>query len=435
MHDAQVLLRAGDQARAQLARRRFVLDLDGLGNLVGRRKDLSNELDKLRAESKRLAKTGPREPDADHTVTRDRARQIKQRAQELEAEHKAVDAAVTDFLLDVPNLPADRAPDGISEADAVELRRFGEPVVPDFEVRHHADFGEQTGLIDFTRAAKLAGSRFSVTSDALAILQRALAAFLLDLHTVEHGYREYTVPSLVTRQTMTGTGQLPKFAGDLFRTEVGDRELYLIPTAEVPLTNLYAGETVPTADLPLALVAHTNCFRSEAGSYGRDTRGIFRVHEFGKVELVRICSAEDSSAQLELLVSHAERCLQELELSYRVVSLAAGDLGFSAQLTYDIEVWLPSQQRYREISSCSDCGQFQGRRAKIRTRSADGGKDFAATLNGSGLPLGRTLIAILEQHQQHDGSIRIPGALIPYTGFDRIFTDGTTPSRTRRTTH
>jgi seryl-tRNA synthetase len=434
MHDVQALLRAGDQACAQLARRRFVLDLDVLGDLVGRRRDLSNVLDKLRAESKRLAKTGPREPDADHAEARELARQLKQRVRELEADYRAADGAITDFLLGVPNLPADRAPDGTSDADAIELRRFGEPVVPDFDVRCHADFGEQTGLIDFTRAAKLSGSRFSVTSDALAVLQRALAAFLLDLHTVEHGYREYTVPSLVTRQTMTGTGQLPKFADDLFRTEVGDRELFLIPTAEVPLTNLYAGETVAAAQLPLALTAHTNCFRSEAGSYGRDTRGIFRVHEFGKVELVRICEVEDSAAQLELLVTHAERCLQELELAYRVVSLAAGDLGFSAQVTYDIEVWLPSQQRYREISSCSDCGQFQARRAKIKIRAADGSKDYAATLNGSGLPLGRTMIAILEQHQQRDGSIRIPAALIPYTGFDRISVDGTTPSRTRRGT-
>lgn len=434
MHDAQVLLRTADQVRRQLSRRRFELDLDLLAELVGRRKDHGIELDTLRAEAKRLARSAGRGPDQAGSGTREQARRLKQRIQELEADYQAAEQAVQKFLLALPNLPSEEAPDGSTESDAIELRRFGQPRVADFPVRHHADFGEQSGLIDFTRAAKLSGSRFSVTSGALAVLQRSLAAFLLDLHTTEHGYREYTVPTLVTRQSMTGTGQLPKFEEDLFRTEVGDRELFLIPTAEVPLVNLYSGETLAVSELPLAITAYTPCFRSEAGSYGRDTRGLFRLHEFGKVELVRICEAADSAAELELLVGHAERCLQQLGLAYRVVSLAAGDLGFSARLTYDIEVWLPSQQRYREISSCSDCGQFQARRARIKSRSADNSKDYVATLNGSGLPIGRTMIAILEQHQQADGSVQIPAALVPYTGFDRILADGTAQYRNKPST-
>jgi len=425
VHDPQALLRAGDAARHALARRRFDLDLDQLGELVGRRKDLGTELDKLRAEANRLAKDGDRGPVADGVSdAHERARQLKRALQKLEGRHKAAESAVTDFVLAVPNLPAAQVPDGVSEDDAVELRRFGNPLVPDFEVRHHADLGEQTGQLDLRRAAKLSGSRFSVTSGPMAVLQRALASFFLDLHTEVHGYREHTVPTLVTRETMTGTGQLPKFEEDLFRTVVGERELFLIPTAEVPLVNLYAGETLTAAQLPLAMTAHTQCFRSEAGSYGRDTRGIFRLHEFGKVEMVRLCRAEDAAVELDRLVGHAEDCLRRLGLAYRVVSLPAGDLGFSAEVTHDIEVWLPSQQRYREISSCSNCGQFQGRRARIRVKDQDGSKAFAATLNGSGLPIGRTLIALLEQHQEADGGVRIPAALVAYTGFERIAPDG-----------
>jgi seryl-tRNA synthetase len=234
------------------------------------------------------------------------------------------------------------------------------------------------------------------------------------------------VPTLVTRDTMTGTGQLPKFEEDLFRTQVGDREMFLIPTAEVPLTNLYAGETLVAKQLPLALTAHTQCFRAEAGSYGRDTRGILRLHEFSKVELVRICAAEDSTAELAKLVGHAEESLRRLGLAYRVVELAAGDLGFSARTTYDLEVWLPSQQRYREVSSCSDCGTFQARRANIKVRDGAGQKSYAATLNGSGLPIGRTLLAILEQYQCADGGVSVPAALVPYTGFARIRPGGAT---------
>jgi seryl-tRNA synthetase len=256
-----------------------------------------------------------------------------------------------------------------------------------------------------------------------ALLERALATFFLAMHTGRHGYEEVSVPFLVNRQTMTGTGQLPKFEEDLFRTSVADRELFLVPTAEVPLTNLHADEILPAEQLPLAYTAWTPCFRSEAGSYGRDTRGILRLHQFSKVELVRICRSEDSRAELDAMLGHAEACLKELDLAYRVVALAAGDLGFSAMFTYDIEVWMPSQGTYREISSCSDTGTFQARRAAIRTKTKDGKRGLAATLNGSGLPIGRTVAALLEQHQQQDGSVRIPEALVPYTGFNRITAD------------
>jgi len=273
------------------------------------------------------------------------------------------------------------------------------------------------GILDLTRATKLAGPRFAVLRGKGAKLERALARYFLDL-AEEHGYTEFSVPTLVNRETMTGTGQLPKFESDLFKTGIADRELFLIPTAEVPLTNLHARETLAVDDLPLAYTAHTPCFRSEAGSYGRDTRGLIRMHEFSKVELVRIVEAARSRDELELLVTHAEAVLQGLGLAYRVVKLAAGDLGFSSHLTYDLEVWLPGQQKYREIASASDFATFQARRAGIRTRAADGSRGFAATLNSSALPIGRTLVAILEQGQQADGSVRIPEVLVPYAGFD-----------------
>ena len=300
------------------------------------------------------------------------------------------------------------------------MRSWGEPHSFDFPALDHVDLGERLGILDLARATKLAGPRFAVLRGRGAALERAIARYLLDLHTGAHGYTEFSVPTLVTRATMTGTGQLPKFEQDLFKTGVADRELFLIPTAEVPLTSLHAQETLALEDLPLAYTAHTPCFRSEAGSYGRDTRGLIRMHEFSKVELVRIVDPDRSRAELEIMVSHAEAALQGLGLAYRVITLAAGDASFSSTYTYDIEVWLPAQQRYREISSLSDCSTFQARRASIRTKAKDGRRGFAATLNGSGLPIGRTLVAILEQGQQPDGSVRIPAALVPYTGFDAL---------------
>lgn len=430
MHDARTLLDLGEEAVRRLGRRGYPLDLTVIEDLYARRNSSIQSADELRSESKKVAaevgkaaKSG-----GDVTALKERAREVKDQVRAIEADQEKIDAELRDLLLTIPNMPADDAPDGDSEAFAVEVRKHGTPPSFSFEPRDHVDLGEALGIFDFTRAAKLSGSRFSVSRGVGAVLERALANFFLTLHTARHGYTEFSLPHLVTRQTMTGTGQLPKFEEDLFKTGVADRELFLIPTAEVPLTNLHADEILPAEDLPYAYTAWTPCFRSEAGSYGRDTRGILRLHQFSKVELVRICRAEDSRDELEKMLSHAEACLKELGLAYRVVKLAAGDLGFSATFTYDIEVWIPSQGTYREISSCSDCGTFQARRAAIRTKAKDGKRGSAATLNGSGLPIGRTLAALLEQHQQQDGSVTIPEALVPFTGFRTIAADGTPAS-------
>lgn len=427
MHDARVLLDLGDEAVRRLARRGYRLDLASLADLLSSRNRSIQAADTLRGESKRVAADVQRVArDGGDTGDLKRwARDLKERIRSAEEDADRVDADLREVLLGIPNLPLDTVPDGDGEDDAVEIRRHGSPPEFDFAPRDHVDIGEATGILDLARATKLAGPRFAVTRGVGAALERALATLFLDLHTTRHGYVEYSVPNLVTRETMTGTGQLPKFEADLFKTGVGSRDLYLIPTAEVPLTNLHAGEILDPAALPLAYTAHTPCFRSEAGSYGKDTRGILRLHQFAKVEMVRLCAAEDSAAELETMVGHAEACLRELDLAYRVVMLAAGDTGFSAQVTYDLEVWLPSQGRYREISSCSDCGTFQARRANIRTRTPDGRRTHVATLNGSGLPIGRTLAAVLEQCQQRDGSVVLPEALVRYLGYRRIAADGT----------
>jgi seryl-tRNA synthetase len=418
MHDPRVLLDPAADAPRRLARRGFHLDVAFLEKLLSRRNAAIGRGDEARGESKRVATAvkGAEPDERDTLVTR--ARELKAVVAAAEEEHRELDGELQEYLLGVPNLPDDELPDGATDDDAELVRSWGEPDEPAFTPLDHVDLGERLGILDLPRATKLSGPRFAVLRGQGAALERAVARFFLDLHTGRHGYTEYSLPALVTRATMTGTGQLPKFEQDLFRTEVADRELFLVPTAEVPLTNLHAKETLAEEDLPLAYTAHTPCFRSEAGSYGRDTRGLIRLHEFAKVELVRVCAPDRSRDELEIMLGHAETCLRELGLAYRVVKLAAGDLGFSAQFTYDVEVWLPSQARYREISSVSDCGTFQARRAGIRTRSKDGRRGFAATLNGSGLPIGRTVVAILEQGQQADGSVRIPEALVPYTGFD-----------------
>ncbi|MBV9315280.1 MAG: serine--tRNA ligase [Pseudonocardia sp.] len=426
MHAPRALIELGDDAVRRLARRGYKLDLGALEDLLSRRNKCVQRVNALRAESKQVAADvqAAARSGGDIEPLKERARNLKEQIRLAEEESDQVSGDMHDFLLGVPNLPLDSIPDGDSENFAVEIRRHGNPPAFPFEPKDHVDLGEAMGILDLARATKLAGPRFSVARGTGAVLERALAAFFLDLHTKRHGYMEYSVPFLVNRETMTGTGQLPKFEEDLFKTGVGSRELFLIPTAEVPLTNLHADEIIDPAGLPLAFTAHTPCFRSEAGSYGRDTRGILRLHQFSKVEMVRICRAEDSVAELEKMVGHAEACLRELGLAYRVVMLAAGDIGFSAQITYDIEVWLPSQQRYREISSCSDCGTFQARRANIRTRGTGGERVFVATLNGSGLPIGRTVAALLEQYQQQDGSVVMPEMLVPYLGFRRISADG-----------
>ncbi|MDT7653577.1 MAG: seryl-tRNA synthetase [Pseudonocardiales bacterium] len=424
MHDPRVLLDPATDAVRKLARRGFTLDVASLEKLLAGRNSAIQRGDEARAESKRVAtavKGAGREGDPqERDALVARARELKGIVAAAEEEHRELEAELQDFLLSVPNLPSDDLPDGASDEDAVQVRAWGEPRQLDFPPLDHVDLGEKLGILDLPRATKLAGPRFAVLRGKGAALERAIARYLLDLHTERHGYLEWSVPTLVNRATMTGTGQLPKFEQDLFKTGVADRELYLIPTAEVPLTNLHAKETLAVEDLPLAYTAHTPCFRSEAGSYGRDTRGLIRLHEFSKVELVRVVEAEHSRDELEVLLSHAEAAMQGLGLAYRVVKLAAGDIGFSAEFTYDIEVWLPGQQKYREISSVSNFGTFQARRAGIRTKAKDGRRGFAATLNGSGLPVGRTLVAILEQGQQADGSVRIPEALVQYTGFAEL---------------
>ncbi|GIH19859.1 serine--tRNA ligase [Rugosimonospora africana] len=426
MHDPRALLDLGADAVRRLARRGYTLDLSTLEDLVSRRSTTIQRANELRAESKRVAQevqvTARRGGDVDGL--KERARQIKDEIRGAESEQDRIDAGLRPLLLEVPNLPLDTVPDGDSEEFAVEVRRHGDTPAFSFEPKDHVDLGESLGIFDFARATKLSGPRFAAARGAGARLERGLAAFFLDLHTTRHDYTECSVPYLVTRETMTGTGQLPKFEEDLFKTGTGTRDLYLIPTAEVPLTNLHATEILDADTLPLAYTAHTPCFRSEAGSYGKDTRGLIRVHQFAKVEMVRICHPDQSRAELEKMVGHAETCLTELGLPYRVVTLAAGDLSFSAQVTYDIEVWLPGQGRYREVSSCSDCGTFQARRAGIRMRDKHGRRGLVATLNGSGLPIGRTLAAILENNQREDGSVVMPEALVPYLGFRVARPDG-----------
>lgn len=427
MHDARVLIDMGEDAVRRLARRGYTLDLSSLESLQSRRNKSIQSGDELRSESKRIAQEVQQTAKAggDISALKETARKLKEQIREADAEQERVQQELTALLLTIPNLPADEAPDGDSEEFAVEQRRVGTPPAFSFDTKDHVDLGEAMGILDFGRATKLSGPRFSVLRGVGAALERALVALFLDLHTRRHGYTEHSVPFLVSRQTMTGTGQLPKFEEDLFRTGVADRDLFLIPTAEVPLTNLYADEIIPPSELPIALTAHTPCFRSEAGSYGKDTRGLIRQHQFAKVEMVRIAAPEQARGEMEKMVGHAEACLKELDLAYRVVTLAAGDTGFSAQLTYDLEVWLPSQATFREVSSVSDFGTFQGRRAGIRTRDERGKPTPAATINGSGLPIGRTLAALLEQHQQADGSVLLPESLVKYLGFRRIKADGT----------
>ncbi len=347
----------------------------------------------------------------------------KRQQGEAEERARAAEKELEDVLAAIPNLPADDVPDGPDESANVEVRRWGDPPALDFPAREHFAIGEALGMMDFERAGKLSGARFVVLRGALARMERALASFMLDLHTGEFGYTEVNPPALVRDEALFGTGQLPKFGDDLFRTTDG---LWLIPTAEVPLTNLVAGEIVSEDKLPERVTAMTWCFRSEAGAAGKDTRGMIRQHQFTKVEMVSVTRPEDSDAELERMTGCAEEVLKRLGLAYRVVVLSTGDMGFAARRTYDIEVWLPGQGRYREISSCSNCGDFQARRMNARYRpSGEKGTRFVHTLNGSGLAVGRTLIAVLENYQRADGSVEVPAALRPYMGgLEVIATDG-----------
>ncbi len=341
---------------------------------------------------------------------------LKERQSELEERRKDVETRMSDLLAGLPNMPAEDVPLGVDESDNVEVRKWGEPANFEFEPKDHVDIGEGLGILDLERAAKIAGSRFAILNGAGARLERALVNFMLEVHTTQHGYTETFPPFLVNRTTLFGTGQLPKFEEDLFQT-TDERGFALIPTAEVPVTNYYGGEILDAKDLPVKFTAYTPCFRSEAGSYGKDTRGLIRQHQFEKVELVKISLPEASWDEHEKLTADAEKILQMLELPYRTVVLSTGDLGFGAAKTYDIEVWLPSQNTYREISSCSNCLDFQARRMNLRFRRAGGEKpEFAHTLNGSGLAVGRTWLAILENYQQEDGSVVIPEVLRSHMG-------------------
>lgn len=346
---------------------------------------------------------------------------LKDKQSDLETKRKEVEAKMDELLAGLPNMPAADVPVGADESANEEIRRWGEPREFDFEVKDHVDLGEALGILDMERAAKISGSRFAILNGAGARLERALINFMLDVHTTEHGYTETLPPFLVNRKTLFGTNQLPKFEEDLFHIK-DERELALIPTAEVPVTNYYAEEILEAKDLPKYFTAYTPCFRSEAGSYGKDTRGLIRQHQFEKVELVKLSLPENSEEEHEKLTANAERILQLLGLPYRTVVLSTGDMGFGAKKTHDIEVWIPSQNTYREISSCSNCGDFQARRMNLRFRRAGGAKpEFVHTLNGSGLAVGRTWIAILENYQQADGSIQIPEILQPYlNGLEKI---------------
>lgn len=342
---------------------------------------------------------------------------VAQDIKDLETRQQEIEAGLAETLALWPNLPDDSVPVGANEQANVEVRRVGEPPRFDFEPKAHWDLGPGLGVLDFERAAKLSGARFAVYWDAGARLERALVQFMLDVQTGARGYREVIPPYLVTGETLYGTGLLPKFESDLFRTQAGDRPLYLIPTAEVPLTAMHSGEILDAADLPLKYTAFTPCFRSEAGSYGKDVRGLIRQHQFHKVELVKLTTPETSQAEHESMVADAEEILKRLGLAYRVVLLCTGDMGFQSAKTYDLEVWLPGQNTYREISSCSNCTDFQARRAEIRYRPAPGAKPrLVHTLNGSGLAVGRTFVAVLENYQQADGSVTVPEALRPYMG-------------------
>jgi seryl-tRNA synthetase len=416
MHDLKWIRREPELFDRGLARRGVEPQAAGLIALDSERRRVQTELQALQNErndaSRRIGQMKAKGESTDDLIAR--VAEVKDRLAALESEDKRLGEILDAMLAAIPNLPLEEVPDGPDETANIELRRWGSPRNFEFPPRQHFEIGEALGQMDFGRAAKLSGARFTVLSGALARLERALGNFMLDVHTGEYGYREIAPPLLVNDQALFGTGQLPKFAEDQFHTTDGR---WLIPTAEVPMTNLVADEILDAASLPLRFTAFTPCFRSEAGAAGRDTRGMIRQHQFAKVELVSIAHPEQSSAEHERMTGCAESILQRLGLPYRVMLLSTGDMGFCAEKTYDLEVWLPGQAAYREISSCSNCGAFQARRMKARFKApGDKATQFVHTLNGSGLAVGRTLVAVLENYQQADGSITVPPVLIPYMG-------------------
>lgn len=417
MLDIRLFREEPEALKVMLRNRGVEFSVEKVTELDEKRRAIIVRAEELRAERNRGSKTvaEAKRSGKDAKDLMERMKAVGQQIKELEEELAEIETAIRDLLLQVPNWPHGSVPVGPDESANEEIRVWGEPMKFAFEPRPHWELGEKLGILDFERGVRLAQSRFTVLKGPGAKMARALIGFMLDLHTGEHGFTEIQPPFLVNSATMQGTGQLPKFADDLY--SCSGEDLWLIPTAEVPLTNLHSGEIIEESDLPLYYTAYTPCFRREAGSHGKDVRGMLRQHQFDKVELVKICRPEDSYEELESLTAAAERVLQKLGIPYRVVCLSTGDMGFAASKTYDIEVWLPSQNMYREISSCSNCEDFQARRMNTRYRPADGGRvRFVHTLNGSGIAVGRCLIAILENFQQKDGSVLVPEALRPYMG-------------------
>jgi seryl-tRNA synthetase len=417
MLDVKLLREKLDEVKARMATRGTLIDWDEFVRLDRERREALANVERLKEKKNQLSGAigKLRKSGADASALMREGEEVSAAIRSAEGPLKECEARFEHFILTLPNLPHPSVKVGNNETENLEMRRWGEPSKFAFAPKNHWDIGEELGILDFERAAKIAGARFAVYRDAGARLERALINFMLDLHTGEHGYREILPPALVNRAALVGTGQLPKFEEDLFHLAPGD--YFLIPTAEVPLTNLHRGEIIERQDLPIKYVAYTPCFRSEAGSYGKDVRGLIRQHQFNKVEMVKFTEPEDSYDELESMVQNAEAVLQRLRLPYRVVELCTGDMGFGAAKTYDLEIWLPGQNTYREISSCSNCEDFQARRANIRYRKDKKGRPiFVHTLNGSGLAVGRTLVAVLENYQQEDGSVVVPEALRPYMG-------------------
>lgn len=422
MLDIKLLRDDLEQVKKRMATRGMEIDWDEFLSLDRQRRDALSRLEKLKEQKNRFSgEIGKiKKSGGDATGLMREVEELSDQIRDRERPLAEIEGRFEEFMLTVPNLPNIDARVGKDSEDNREVRRWGAPPKFDFPARNHWEIGEELDVLDFERAAKLAGARFVIYKGAAARLERALINFMLDLHTGEHGYKEMIPPTLANRAALTGTGNLPKFEEDLFRIE--SPEYFLIPTAEVPLTNVHRGELLERETLPIKYTAVTLCFRREAGSYGKDVRGLIRQHQFNKVEMVKLCEPEFSYDELESMVENAEEVLKRLELPYRVVELCTGDMGFASAKTYDIEVWLPGQDTYREISSCSNCEDFQARRAQIRYRKEKKGKpSFVHTLNGSGLAVGRTLVAVLENYQQKDGSVLIPKALRPYMGgLDRI---------------
>ena len=417
MLDPKLLRSQLDVVASRLQCRHVELDTAKLQTFEESRRTLQSETEQLQAERNAGAKKigQAKKSGEDVAPIMARMQQVNERLETVKVELESLQNDISAFAMAIPNLPHESVPAGKGEEDNVEVHRWGTIRQFDFEPKDHADLGEALGLLDFATATKITGSRFSVMKGGLARLQRALTQFMLNLHSGEHGYQEVYVPYLVNAESLKGTGQLPKFEEDLFKLQ-GEKAFYLIPTAEVPVTNIARDEIIPAEQLPVKYVAHTPCFRSEAGSYGRDTRGLIRQHQFEKVELVQFVRPENSYQALEELTRHAETVLELLGLPYRRMLLCGGDMGFSATKTYDLEVWLPAQNKYREISSCSNFEAFQARRMQARYRDKDSKPELLHTLNGSGLAVGRTLVAILENYQQADGSIVVPEVLKPYMG-------------------